>query len=197
MVDAPSAPERGVTSPGSTTSSHTTRSLRLRQVLAAVLAVALVASLAWLAMGLKDKFADDPTQDNRDKVMLKARSYMLAISTFGPDDLDERKQLTGYEDRVLPLLTTSYKTDFKKFSAALAQGVATNKSEGTATVDREAVESLSDDSATVIVAGSQSRAEGRKQVSADFVLRISLKKVDGQWKVDSQDEFEVPGAVTP
>lgn len=189
MVDAQRAPERGVKP----------RSPRLRLVVAGLLALALVASLVWLAVGLRDRESDQPSaQDDRDKVMLKAREYMLAAFNFDAGDLDANKKLTAYRDRVTPLITTRFKTDFDKATTAVEPAVAQGQSASKATVDRTAVESLSDDTAKVIVGGELTiRLGGGKQPDAvPYAWSISLKNVDGTWLVDDFDEFgseQAPG----
>lgn len=188
MADAPTAPERGVTS-GDPTSSTPKGSPVLRTAVAAVLALALVASLAWLVLELTRGDDENPAQERRETVMLKAREYMLAAWNFGAADLDDKKKLTTYRDRVEPLITTSFKTDFEKTLELLEPAVAQQGYSRTATVERVAVESLEDDTATVIVGGETNETVAKKKQSSPYAWSVTLQHVDGTWLVDEFTEY--------
>ncbi|WP_067435033.1 hypothetical protein [Nocardioides jensenii] len=169
------------------------RSSRLRLVVACLLVVALVASLVWLVMGVRDRTDDGPdVQADRDKVMLKTREYMLAAFNFGAGDLDAQKHLTAYRDRVTPLITTQFEADFEQATGAVEQAVAQGQSSSKATVDHTAVESLDEDTATVIVGGELTIRLGTKKQPAPqpYAWSITLKKVDGTWLVDKFKAYE-------
>lgn len=190
MVDAPSAPERGVTTSETTTSRAPTGSPQLRRAIAGVLTVALVASLVLLVLAFREnRGADDAAQKDRDAVMLKAREYMLAGWNFGADDLDKNKSLTAYRARVAPLITTAFKTDFEKASELLEKAVAGQGYSRRVTVDRVGVESLETDSAVVIVGGESTEVVKKQQQTGPYAWNITLKKVDGKWLVDDFSEY--------
>lgn len=163
---------------------------RVRQVIAVLLAVALVASLVLLVLALRENRAgDDKAQESRDAVMLKAREYMLAGWNFGPGDLDGNKKLTAYRSRVEPLITTSFKTDFDKASELLEKAVAGQGYSRKVTVDRVAVETLESDSAVVIVGGESTETVKKEQQTGPYAWTITVKKVDGSWLVDDFSEY--------
>lgn len=164
---------------------------RTRLVVAIALALALVASLVWLVSGLVDRRNQTPdAQGSRDKVMLAAREYMVAAWNFGAGDLDSEESLTAYRDRVTPLITTSFNTDFDKASTLLEKAVAKEKYSREATVERTAVESLDDDAATVLVGGAATeRVSGEQEVVTPYVWTIDLVKVDGAWLVNDFTEY--------
>lgn len=186
MADAPTAPERAVSSEEP---AGPKRSAVLRTAAAALLVLALVASLAWLATEAVGRGDDDnPAQEQRDTVMLKAREYMLAAWNFGRADLSGKK-LTTYSKRVEPLITTSFRTDFEKTLQLLEPAVAQEGYARTATVDRMAVESLDSDRATVIVGGETTETVAKKTRSTPYAWAVTLQHVDGTWLVDEFTEY--------
>lgn len=186
MADAPTAPERTVSNEEP---ADPKRSAVLRTAVAAVLALALVASLAWLVTEVVGRGDDDnPAQEQRDTVMLKAREYMLAAWNFGRADLSGKK-LTTYSKRVEPLITTSFRTDFEKTLQLLEPAVAQEGYARTATVDRMAVESLDSDRATVIVGGETTETVAKKTRSTPYAWAVTLQHVDGTWLVDEFTEY--------
>lgn len=186
MADAPTAPERTVSNEEP---ADPKRSAVLRTAVAAVLALALVASLAWLVTEVVGRGDDDnPAQEQRDTVMLKAREYMLAAWNFGRADLSGKK-LTTYSKRVEPLITTSFRTDFEKTLELLEPAVAQEGYARTATVDRMAVESLDSDRATVIVGGETTETVAKKTRSTPYAWSVTLQHVDGTWLVDEFTEY--------
>lgn len=167
----------------------------LRTVVAAVLALALVASLVWLVVEVVDRVdSENADQDARDKVMLATREYMTAAWNFGPGDL-EGKELPGYVDRVTPLITTRFKADFDKTVPLLAKQVAEQDYTVSAGVDRLGVESLSADSAQVIVSGEISTVQKKQPTRTEgYLWRVELKRVDGGWRVDNFNAYEAVAA---
>ncbi|QIX28053.1 hypothetical protein ncot_16730 [Nocardioides sp. JQ2195] len=180
-----------MTTSETTTSRATMGSPRVRRAIAVLLALALVASLVWLVLAFREHRAvdDNPAQENRDAVMLKAREYMLAGWNFGAGDLDENKSLTAYRSRVEPLITTSFKADFDKASELLEKAVASQGYSRRVTVDRVAVESLEEDSAVVIVGGESTESVKKQEQTGPYAWNITLKKVDDTWLVDDFSEY--------
>lgn len=158
-----------------------TRQVRL--LLAAVLAVLLAASTAWLVLELRSDDGAEVT-DEREAAILAARSYVQAASNFGPEDLDEQNLLTAYRDRVRPLISTSYRDTFEEgvdnVTPLAVEGFGTST-----TVDRAGVVSIDDDRATVLVGGETARSiKDKTEQPVGFTLQISLVKHDGSWLVD-------------
>lgn len=170
----------------------TPRSGLVRLILAGVLAVALVASIAWLAVGISGReSAEDSRQGARDAVMLRAREYVKEAWNYGKADLDDNKKLTGYSERVKPLITTSFGTEFEKTLPVLEQLVDKQGFARTTTVDHLGVERLDDDSATVIVNGQITESQQGKQLQpTPYFWRLDLDQVDGTWRVSDLSGFE-------
>ncbi|MFS3127137.1 hypothetical protein ACLM5J_01885 [Nocardioides sp. Bht2] len=165
------------------------RSPLLTRVLAGVLGLLLVASVVWLVVAARDASDDSESpQQGRDAVMVAARAYTLAASNYSPDDLDDSKQLTGYRDRVAPLITASYKPALDawlaRYTDLVVQGLRVET-----VVDRVGVEEMDSDSASVLVGGS-SVSSLEKQVLEDsgFTKRLRLVKVGGRWLVNDDPE---------
>ena len=101
--------------------------------------------------------------------MLRAKEWMGAFGTFDKKDLDDSKVLTGYRDRLEPLVATGftcYGLDLEQQIAATSQLVAQAKVSTSTSVDRAGVESIDDDSATVIISGIREtrwREQGAEQ----------------------------------
>ena len=158
-------------------------SRQVRLLVAAVLAVLLAASTAWLVMAVR---SDDGAEasDEREAAILAARSYVQAASNFGPQDLDEQNTLTAYRDRVRPLISTSYRETFEEgvdnVTPLAVEGFGTST-----TVDRAGVVSINDDRATVLIGGETARSiKDKTEQAVGYTLQISLVKNDGSWLVD-------------
>ena len=190
MVVAPAVhDDDGVSHPDTTGPAHPTASPRFRLVLAGVLALALVASLAWLTVLLLDR-ADGGTasrQGDRETVVLRAKEWMGAYGTFDKKDLDDSNVLTGYRDRLEPLVATGftcYGLDMEQQIATTSQLVAQAKVSTSTSVDRAGVESIDDDSAAVIISGireSSVATQGTEQ--RPYQMLVDLQKIDGSWVV--------------
>jgi hypothetical protein len=147
-----------VSHPDTTEPAGTTASPRFRLVLAGVLVLALVGSLVWLGLVLAGRSDGDTAsrQGDRETVVLRAKEWMGAFGRFDRQDLDDGKVLTGYRDRLEPLVATGftcYGLDLEQTIAATSQLVAQSKVSTSTSVDRAGVQSIDDDSATVIISG--------------------------------------------
>lgn len=163
----------------------------LRPVLAGVLALALVGALVWLVVVLVRTTGDESVQDQRDAVMLRAREYVKAAWNYGKADLDEQGRLTDYQQRVSPLITTSFNTEFEKTLPVLQQLIDQEGFARTTTVDHLAVEEIDPDSASVIVNGQIAETQGdRRLASQPFIWSLDLERVDGQWRVSDLNGYQ-------
>lgn len=164
------------------------RSGALRGALTLLLAVLLLASVGFAVAAATGVVGDDDAdapQTRRDAVMLAARQYVEAASNYGPSDLDEQNLLTGYRDRVRPLISSSYSPAFEQsvenLSPLVVQGFAVRT-----TVDRVAVESLGEDRAVVLVSGETARSvQDRTEQPQGYTLAVPLVLVDDAWLVDA------------
>lgn len=172
--------------PASTTSSP------LRPALAVLLALALVGAVVWLVLAVADREdGASSQQSSRDAVMLRTREYVEAAWNYGEKDLDDKGKLTDYRDRVGPLITTSFKTEFDKSVTVLDQLVAQEGFARTTTVEHVGVETLDEDSAQVIVSGLITESQKGKALDpTPYFWEIDLEKIEGAWKVSDLGGFQ-------
>jgi Mce-associated membrane protein len=171
---------------------------RFRLVLLVVLLVALVASaatLGWLLVDRDNGAGDDPQAD-REAVMSQVEQFVLRLNTYGPDQLDDQGHLTEYRDQVTEVITPKFASDFETSGLPIAEETVKTAGYGrTAKIFGLGVESIDEDSATVIVAAGMTSSypdpqhpdDASKRVDADEdVLRweVPVVKVDGEWLVD-------------
>jgi hypothetical protein len=183
----------------STTGSGSTGSQRARSVLTVVLVLALVASLVWLVLGLVGRLggADESEvgQDDRDAVMLRAREYVTAAWNYSATDLDDSGQLTDYRERVTPLITTAFGTEFEQTAPVLDQLVGEQGFARATTVDHLGVETIDDNSAEVIVNGQITETQGKNELAPQpFFWSLDLEKVDGTWLVADLSGYQGAGS---
>lgn len=187
VVAASPTPDDGVTTAQRATDPAPQSSRTLRLVLAGVLILGLVCSLAWLGLEIVSRVsADDSVQSDREAVMLRSQEYVLAAATVGPKDLDEDGALTTYAQRVKPLISTARKPVFEEGLASLADQVTVSGYTTITKVNRVGVESLDEDTATAIVDLEQALSTKDEDLgSLGGQWRVKLVRVDGTWLVDS------------
>jgi len=179
----------GVNHPNATAPAPASASPRFRLALAGVLALALVASVVWLAFAATGREGGDGADrgSDRETVMVRAKEWMTAFGSYSPEDLDDKNVLTAYRERVDPLIATGFTcggVTFEEYASALDRQVAAQKFSMTSTVERTGVESLDDDSAVVILSGQVSGGRNGKPVQPrDFQMLVDLQKIDGSWQV--------------
>ena len=180
-----------------------------RLVLLVVLLVVLVASaatLGWLLVD-RDSGSSDAAQSDREAVMSQTEQFVLRLNSYGPDQLDAQGHLTEYRDQVKEVITPKFASDFETSGLPIAEETVKTAGYGrTAKIYGLGVESVDEDSATVIVAAGMTGSypdpqhpdDASKRVDADEdVLRweIPMVKVDGKWLVD--DYTPVTGEDAP
>lgn len=175
-----------------TAPEHTpTNSSIVRPVLAGVLVLALLGALAWLVVVLVRTTGEESVQAEREAVMLRAREYVKEAWNYGRADLDDQGRLTDYSERVTPLITTSFGTEFEKTVPVLQQLVAEEGFARTTTVDHLAVESIDPDSASVVVNGQITETQGDQRLSpSPFIWSLDLEQVDGTWLVADLNGYQ-------
>ena len=182
--------------PDTTGPARTTASPRFRLALAGVLALALVASLVWLAVVLVGNAGDETTSREGDRatVVLRAKEWMGAFGRFDKQDLDDSQVLTGYRDRLEPLVATGftcYGLDLDQTIAATSQLVAQSKVSTSTTVDRAGVQSIDDDSATVIISGIRESAVAKSGAEQrPYQMLVDLQRIDGSWVVSRCNDVD-------
>jgi Mce-associated membrane protein len=176
-----------VTQPGSSP-----RSALFRLILLGVLAIALVASLGWIAV-LKSHRTGTASdlQADREAVMSTTQQFVMRVNTYGPSLLDGQGQMPAYRSRVKAVITPKFAASFDQTVPVAEQSVKNYGLDRTCAVFSTGVEVIDSDSAQVLVAGSISQTVKNrrgKRVSAGepapFRLRVSLDKIDGSWLVD-------------
>jgi Mce-associated membrane protein len=168
------------------------RSAIFRLVLVGVLALALVASLVWIAVLKSHRTGSaDDLQSNREAAMATTQQFVLRVNTYGPSLLDSKGRMPEYRSRVEAVITPKFAASFEKSVPVAEQSVKNYGLARTCAVFATGVEVIDGDSAQVLVAGSISQTvknRGGKRVSAGepapFRLRVSLDKIDGRWLVD-------------
>ena len=171
----------------------------LRAVLVAaigviVVSVALAAVFVFVRGDSVKIVYDDPadTADQRDEVLAAAQSFVTVFSDYGPDDLDEADRMPGYVERVEKLLTAKFATTFEQNVTFAEQTVAQQQVTRTAQVFAVGVSRLEDDSARVLVAGTDRVAipdpDEPEQLlpysEQTFRYEVDLVLTQGEWLVD-------------
>ena len=168
------------------------RSALFRLVLLGVLVVALIASLAWIAVLRSNRTGSaDAVQSDREAAMAATQQFVLRVNTYGPSLLDDHGQMPEYRSRVKAVITPKFAASFDQSVPVAEQSVKSYGLDRTCAVFSTGVEVIDSDSAQVLVAGSISQTvKNRKgnRVStgepSPFRLRVSLDKIDGRWLVD-------------
>ena len=182
---------------------------KFRLVLLVVLLVVLVASagtLGWLLVD-RDSGSSDAAQADREAVMSQAEQFVLRLNTYGPDQLDDEGRLTEYRDQVKEVITPKFASEFETSGLPIAEETVKTAGYGRSVeIFGVGVESIDEDSATVIIAAGMTGSypdpknpdDPSRRVDADEdVLRweIPVVKVDGEWLVD--DYTPVTGEDAP
>ncbi|HYJ68234.1 MAG TPA: hypothetical protein VEX15_11325 [Nocardioidaceae bacterium] len=158
--------------------------------LVAVAALVLVAStgvLVWLARqdsaDASTAVADGGSAELRGVLVGTAEQYFVEANTYDFTDVDD------YKRRVHPLMTDDNRKDFDKTLAQIASSFAKVEAHATGTVRQSAVETLDDDSATVMVTGD-AKFESTSIKRTYFPRwEVMLQLVDGDWLVASHTEL--------
>lgn len=162
---------------------------RLATVLAALTALALVGvtALGWWLHSADQEQRED--EQNRIAVMQASERFVETWNTFTPDDVD------GYVERVSELLTTKFRTEFTGAAGDVVTGIEQQElsSEGEVLVDGDGIPlvgiaTIDPDSAEVLVVSDANRVSGGQEVLRHWRWQVSLRKVDGEWLVDSFSE---------
>ncbi len=205
VVDGTSSPG----SPGSATSTLT--------ILTAVFAVVAVVCLGVLAyrfvadtdgsssaldrVGQVFSGSDDAAgaagddQALRDEVMSQANQFVLRVNTYGPEDLDEDNKLPTYADGVREVITSKFAVSFDENLTLAEQSVSQAGYARGVELYGTGVESVDEDSATVLVGGvitgsypdSSAQAEDGARVEYEpqpFRFTVQLVRTDDAWLVD-------------
>jgi hypothetical protein len=127
------------------------------------------------------------SRDARSGVEQVASRMSSALLTYDYRDLDKTKQA------VLGLATGKFRTDYDQSFGGLTSLFTTTKGQSTATVKDVFVSGINHDTATAIVVFDE-RTQGTsgQHLNVDLYLRLSLVKVNGQWRVDDVTNLNFP-----
>lgn len=172
-----------------TTADRPSRRPRLAAALAALCVLALVGGLV-LAFWLQDRTEErEAAEQDRIEAMQAAQAFTEVWNTFRPNDV------SGYVERVTPLLTSKFETEFSNAAEDVVTGITQQRlsSRGEVLTDADGVplvgiSSIDPDSAEVLVVADANRVANRQRVLRHWRWQVSLRKVDGEWLVDSFKE---------
>jgi len=158
--------------------------------LVAVAALVLIASsgvLVWLARNdsadATTAVGDDGSAELRGKLVGIAEQYFVEANTYDFTDVED------YKRRVHPLMTDENIATFDKTLAKIAPSFAKVDAHASGTVRQSAVESVDDDSATVMVTGDAEFDSSTIKRTYFPRWEVMLRLVDGKWLVDSHTEL--------
>jgi hypothetical protein len=158
-------------------------------VLAILCVLALIATV-WVGLWLKHR-SDEISRADQDRadVVAAAQRFTETWNTFKPNEASQ------YINRVSPLLTTKFRTQFNDAAQDVIRGIQQQKlsSEGKVLSDGDdiplvGIASMDPDSAEVLVASDARRVSGGQAVLRHWRWQISLDKVGGKWLVDEFKE---------
>lgn len=154
--------------------------LGLVLVLALVAATFLFYRLARFDDAPASFAADGPTVSDADRSAALAVTEQFALRM---DDIDG-KDVKGYTNGVLELLTTKGKAAFQKQFDALQKVGVDPATKGKGRVLATAVSEMDDDSASTMVVHDSVVTTGKGSTGRHYRWTLSLRKVDGSWLVD-------------
>lgn len=155
--------------------------------LVAVVGLVLVASIGaivWLARGdSADASTSTGDADLRGELVGVAEQFFVEANTYDFTDVAD------YKGRVHPLMTEQNRKTFDATMQQIAEGFADIKARATGTVRRAAVETVDDDSATVMVTGDAQFDSTRLERTYFPRWEVALRLVDGEWLVENHTEL--------
>ncbi len=169
--------ERAEQRPEGPTTAATGRS-RLRWALLVGSLIVLVASLVVGALGARTWSEAREAADDRADAIRVAEQFTAEVNNYDADTVEDYRATVG------DLLTTKFRTEFDQAMEDIVSQVeeAQMTSEGRVLVS--GVSAYDADSADVLVVADAAVSTVFNQLDRHFRWRISLVKVDGQWRVD-------------
>lgn len=148
-------------------------------VAALVAAAALAVVVAQLVV-LRPAVAEmEQEAQTRGAVVRAAERFTVEVNNYDATDIGT------LEERVGPLLTTRFRTDFEKSVEDLLVQIEEARLTSKGEVLKSAVASVDADSATVLVVADASTQSVFDRRARHFRWEIELDKVDGEWLVDN------------
>lgn len=148
--------------------------------LAALVALAALAVVVAQLFVLRPAVADIEAETQaRGAVVRAAERFTVEVNNYEAANVDTLKE------RVSPLLTTRFRTDFEKSIDDLLVQIEEAKLTSEGEVLKSAVASVDADSATALVVADASTESVFDRRARHFRWEIELDKVDGEWLVDN------------
>lgn len=156
---------------------------RMSAVLAVLLvaAVVIIGFLAYQAYGARGGHGDIASQQSREEVLDAASDYAIKLSSFDYRNLDKNR------DAIAAMSTSEFAGKYSDMVNALAEIVTNGKGEATAEVPHRAIESMTTDTATVLLFVNQ---KAKNVVAPDgknqpYRMVITMAHQDDRWLVDN------------
>jgi Mce-associated membrane protein len=140
------------------------------------------------------------TRDTRAAVESVGSRFASAVLTYDYRDLEKTKRA------VLGLSTGKFRTDYEQNFSGLSALFTSTKGQSTATVKDVFVSGVENNTASaIVVLDERGQGTSGQRLNVDWYLRLSLVKVQGNWRVDDlinlnfagQGPTAVPGQSTP
>jgi Mce-associated membrane protein len=168
----------GIEDPGAQERPARQLAARTVRVIAAVLAVVLVAAVAFAVFWGGKVHDADQNRDNRAAAASVASQFALRMDKVDGSKFDD------YIKSVNQLLTTKAKTKNSQVFNVMKQSYETAKVVGSGKVLMTAVGDSSDDSATVLVVHDASVKTTQGNLEHHYRWTVDMVKVDNKWLVD-------------
>jgi hypothetical protein len=158
-------------------------SARLSRAIAAVLAVVVLVTAAVVVyelVSVRPRYLDAQADTRaRTEAVRSAERFVVEANNFDASDLPTLKQRIG------PLLTTKFRTDFESTIDDILTQIEQAKLVSKGEVLRSAVASVDSDSAEVLVVADANAKSSFGTRVRHFRWSVDLVKVDGDWLVDN------------
>jgi hypothetical protein len=158
-------------------------SARLSRAIAAVLAAVVLVAAALVVyelVSVRPRYLDAQAEDQaRTEAVQSAERFVVEANNFDASDLPTLKQ------RISPLLTTKFRTDFESTIDDILTQIEQAKLVSKGEVLRSAVASVDSDSAEVLVVADANAQSSFGTRVRHFRWSVDLVKVDGDWLVDN------------
>ena len=147
---------------------------------AALVALAALAVVVVQLVVLRPAVADiEEEAQTRGAVVRAAERFTVEVNNYDATDVGTLKERVG------PLLTTRFRTDFEKSIDDLLVQIEQAELTSEGEVLKSAVASVDADSATALVVADAATESVFDRRARHFRWEIELDKVDGEWLVDN------------
>lgn len=173
-------------------SMSTPASKRTRRALAVMIVLGVLMAAGGLLLGSTANAGQGQAAD-RNQVVAKANDFAIAYNTY------DVSNLADYQERIVGLLTPKYNEQFVEVTDAIFGALEDKKQRsGDAKLVGAAIESIGDDSASVIVAvdAAITNTDTKVAVPRHFRWKLSFTKSDDRWLVSNFESVASAEATT-